>query len=102
MRCYFVHIAFLGLVFPGPISLANTTEVEKLVTLAPEDILACVGSSGLDALEPAFEKSLLGQIGMDAGVQAFYQSTKQSLVTLIEKDLKEQGELENSGRLKLW
>jgi prepilin-type processing-associated H-X9-DG protein len=100
MRCYLVQIVFLGLLLPGPLSSAKPTEVEKLITHAPEDMLVCIGTSGCDALQPAFDKSLLGQIWKDEGVQAFWAGVKQSVIGMIEKDLQRQSDLDKFRAVK--
>jgi len=66
---------------------STTSAAEKLLTVAPDDIVGFVATSGGDELKPAFEKSILGRMWNDAGVQSFYQSIKKELLSKIKQEM---------------
>ncbi len=59
---------------------------EKLVTMLPDDVLGFVATSGGQYLKPSFEKSILGRIWNDAGVQSFYQSVKKEIMAKVKQE----------------
>jgi ankyrin repeat protein len=53
----------------------------------PDDVVGFVATGGEDELKPAFEKSILGRMWNDAGVQSFYQSIKQELLNKMKQEV---------------
>ncbi len=64
-----------------------TSEAEKLLTVAPDDMLGFLATSGADDLKLSFNKTILGQIWNDPGTQTFYQSIKQELLKKIKQEM---------------
>jgi prepilin-type processing-associated H-X9-DG protein len=71
---------------PG-VARAESPPVDKLATVLPDDVLVFVATSGGDHLKPAFEKSILGRIWYDPGVQTFYQSIQKELLANIKQEI---------------
>lgn len=67
--------------------VAESSPAEKLVTMLPDDTLGFVTTSGGDSLKPAFEKTILGRIWNDPGVQTFYQSIKKELLAKAKQEM---------------
>ena len=81
-------VLFLSVCFgQSSTAAAESTPVEKLVTVLPDDVVAFVATSGADNLKPAFEKAFLGRIWNDQGVQTFYQSIKKELLAKAEQQI---------------
>ena len=49
----------------------------------PEDTIVYLATSGTEAIKPAFEASILGQIWLDPQVQQFYKDIKQAIIAKI-------------------
>jgi hypothetical protein len=64
----------------------ESTPAEKLMMVLPEDTLAFAATSGGDYSKAAFEKSILGRMWNDAGVQTFYQSVRKEILAKIEQE----------------
>jgi hypothetical protein len=71
---------------PG-VARAESPPVDKLATVLPDDVLVFAATSGGDHLKPAFEKSILGRIWYDPGVQTFYQSIKKEVLAKIKQEI---------------
>lgn len=81
-------VLFLGIGFVQSNTVAaESSPAEKLVTVLPDDTLGFVTTSGGDSLKPAFEKTILGRIWNDPGVQTFYQSIKKELLAKAKQEM---------------
>lgn len=76
----------IGFAQPGVVR-AESPPVDKLATVLPDDVLGFVATSGGEYLKPAFEKSTLGRMWYDPGVQTFYQSIKKEVLTKIKQEM---------------
>ena len=65
---------------------AQGSSAEKLVNVLPDDVLGFVTTSGGDSLKADFEKTILGRMWNDQGVQTFYNSVKNELLTKIRQE----------------
>ncbi|MHC4259795.1 MAG: hypothetical protein ACYSTF_05215 [Planctomycetota bacterium] len=62
------------------------SSVEKLVNLVPDDVVGFVATSGGDELKPAFEKTILGRMWNDPGVQSFCQEVKKEFLRKVKEE----------------
>ncbi|MBN1359763.1 MAG: ankyrin repeat domain-containing protein [Sedimentisphaerales bacterium] len=62
------------------------SQLDELTKVLPDDLLFFVATGGADAVEGDFEKSILGRLWNDPGVQSFYSSIKTELLTTIERE----------------
>ena len=62
----------------------ESSPAEQLTMVLPDDVLGFAATSGGDYLKPAFEKSILGRMWYDPGVQSFYQSIRKEVVEKIK------------------
>ncbi len=87
-RRLFVYITLLlSIVFTQTnIVIAQETPAEKLLTVMPDGVIGFYATSGGDSLEPAFEKSIMGRIWNDPGVQSFVQSIQKQLLTKLQQE----------------
>jgi len=65
----------------------TSSDAEKLLMVVPDDVVGFVATSGGDELKPAFEKSILGRMWNDPGVQSFYQSIKKELLSKVKQEM---------------
>ncbi|MHC4538349.1 MAG: ankyrin repeat domain-containing protein [Planctomycetota bacterium] len=70
-------------------AVAESSQVERLAETLPDDALILVATSGSDSLNPAFEKTILGKMWHDPGVQRFYQSVKKELVAKLREEVQD-------------
>jgi len=84
MLVIFLQLLLIGLMNPA-MGKSAISEAEKLVKRLPENTLGFAATSGADELEETFEKTTLGQIWNDAGVQTFYQSIKTELLNKLRQ-----------------
>ena len=75
-----------GLFCPARVEAA-TSAAEKLLTVIPDDVVGFIATSGGDELKPAFEKTILGRMWNDAGVQTFYQSIRKELLRKVKEEV---------------
>jgi hypothetical protein len=80
-----VVVFSVGFVAAGT-AKGESTPAEKLMMVLPEDMLGFAATSGGDYSKAAFEKSLLGRMWNDAGVQAFYQSVKKEILSKLKQE----------------
>ena len=87
-RLFVILSVVISLIFfcSSPVKSA-TSEAEKLLIVAPDDMLGFVATSGTDDLKPSFNKTTLGQIWNDPGIQPFYQSIKRELFNKIKQEM---------------
>jgi len=83
-----VQVLLISLICPAMAEPA-TSAAEKLVMRLPDDTLGFVATSGADDLNPAFEKTILGRIWNDPGVQTFYQSIKKELLGKLKQEMQD-------------
>lgn len=80
-RVIFIATMFIAAIFSFiSVTYAQDSTSQKLVQLLPDDVLFFAETSGGDALKPDFEKTILGRIWNDSGVQSFYKQVEQSLM----------------------
>src|SRR4030042_654101 len=79
-------------------AVAQSSPAEKLVNMLPDNVVGFVATSGGDNLKPAFEKTILGRIWSDQGVQTFREAVKKEL---LEKAAQEKPELKDAGGFDL-
>lgn len=79
-------ILSLSLVWPVRAESA-TSAVEKLLTVVPDDVVGFIATSGEDELKPAFDKTILGRMWNDPGVQTFCQSVKTELLRKVKQEV---------------
>lgn len=83
----FVCAALLCLIFISPDACtAQKSSVDKLTAVLPNDVFVFVATGGADELKPAFEKTVLNKIWKDPGVQTFYKSIYNELITKIKQE----------------
>lgn len=70
-----------------------TSKAENLLTVAPDNMLGFVTTSGADDLKPSFNKTILCQIWNDPGMQTFYQSIKQELLNKIKQEMADHNDI---------
>jgi hypothetical protein len=75
-----------------------TSAAEQLLTTMPDDVVGFVATSGADDLKPAFEKTILGRIWNDPGVQTFREAVRKSLLDRAEQQMPQ---LSNTGVFEL-
>lgn len=86
IRCACVALFVAG-VLTGVSVAAGGSPVEELTKRLPDGVVGFVATSGGDALKGDFEKTSLGRICNDPGVQSFCQAIKtQLLAKMQEKD----------------
>lgn len=66
-----------------------TSAAEKLLTKMPDDVVGFAATSGADDLKPAFEKTILGRIWNDPGVQTFREAVRKALLAKAEQEAPE-------------
>jgi len=87
-KLFICAVLFFSISFAQPgVVRAESTPVDKLATVLPDDVMFFAATSGGDCLKPAFEKSTLGRIWYDPGVQTFYQSIKKELLAKIKQEI---------------
>ncbi|MBN2591568.1 MAG: hypothetical protein JXA96_17005 [Sedimentisphaerales bacterium] len=80
-RVMFFATLFIAALFSViSVAYAQDSASQKMVSMLPDDVLFFAETSGGDALKPDFEKTILGRIWNDPGVQSFYQQVEQSLM----------------------
>jgi hypothetical protein len=75
-----------------------TSAAEQLLTKTPDDLIGFVATSGGDDLKPAFEKTILGRIWNDPGVQTFREAVRKALLAKAEQEMPQ---LNNTGTFEL-
>jgi len=68
---------------------AETSPVEKLQKVLPDDVLGFVATSGGDNLKPAFDKSILGRLWNHPNTQTFYTSIKNEVLSKINQQMQD-------------
>ncbi len=83
----------LAVVLPGPAWSASqaASSAERLARLAPEDTLAYLGTSGIDELKPAFDKTVLAQFANDPNVLSLIDKATALLVARVAGDANDPG-----------
>jgi hypothetical protein len=66
-----------------------TSAAEQLLTKTPDDVVGFVATSGGDNLKPAFEKTILGRIWNDPGVQTFRETVRKDLLAKAEQEMQQ-------------
>jgi prepilin-type processing-associated H-X9-DG protein len=82
------HLLLISLACPVEAQPA-TSAAEKLLTKMPDDVVGFVATSGGDDLKPAFEKTILGRIWNDPGVQTFREAVRKALLAKAEQEMPE-------------
>jgi prepilin-type processing-associated H-X9-DG protein len=72
--------------------IAANSPVENMVKVLPDGVLLFYATSGGDSLKPAFEKAVLGRVWNDPGVQTFYGSVKEQLLSKIAQEMHDPNE----------
>jgi hypothetical protein len=62
-----------------------------MVRVLPDDVLAFIGTSGVDELKPNFEETVLARMWDDPGVQTFYQSIEKELLSKLRQGMQDPG-----------
>jgi hypothetical protein len=75
-----------------------TSAAEQMLTKMPDDVVGFVATSGADDLKPAFEKTILGRIWNDPGVQTFREDVRKALLAKAEQQMPQ---LNNTGVFEL-
>jgi hypothetical protein len=71
----------------GPVvGFAGQSAVEKLLSVAPDDALVIVGTSGGDEMGPAFKETVIGKMWADQQTQAFYTQIRDTLIGKIRSE----------------
>ena len=87
-KLFVCAVLFFSISFAQPgVARAESSPVDKLATVLPDDVLGFVATSGGEHLKPAFEKSSLGRMWYDPGVQTFYQSIKKEVLAKIKQEI---------------
>jgi hypothetical protein len=87
-RVFAIWVLILSLSVVWPVRAESATSAaEKLLTVIPDDVVGFIATSGGDELKPAFEKTILGRIWNDPGVQTFYQSIKKELLNKVKQEV---------------
>lgn len=86
-----VQCLFMSLVCPAKVESA-TSAAEQLLTMMPDQVVGFVATSGGDDLGPAFQKTILGRIWNDAGVQTFREAIKKELLAKAGQEMPELSE----------
>jgi len=81
----FVVVLSIGLA-PSQMVAAESSSAEKLLTRLPDDVLGFATTSGGDALKPAFEKTIMGRIWYDPGVQSFFGQIQKEILSKIARE----------------
>ncbi len=79
-------VVLLATVLAHAPAASGASALEELAKRMPDDVIAFMGTSGGDALKGDFEKTALGRIWNDQGVQTFYQSVKKELLAKAVKE----------------
>lgn len=79
-------------------AVAADSTAEGLVRAMPEDAILFVASGGGDAVKGDFEKSIVGRIWNDPGVQGFYRSVKTQVLAKMQQ---EAGDPNESGQMDM-
>jgi len=78
----------ISIAFSCPIKAESATSAaERLLMVAPDNMVGFIATSGGDDLKPAFDKTIMGRMWNDPGVQSFYQSVKQELLNKIKQEI---------------
>ena len=86
-KYFLVFAALLSVVFTCPDTCTGQkSSVDKLTAVLPNDVFVFVATGGADELKPAFEKTVLNKIWTDPGVQTFYKSIYNELITKIKQE----------------
>ena len=86
-RVFAIWALILSLSLVCPVKAESATSAaEKLLTVVPDDVVGFAATSGGDELKPAFEKTIIGRIWNDAGVQTFYQSIRKELLNKVKQE----------------
>jgi hypothetical protein len=80
------QVLLIGLVCPVK-GQSATSAAEQLLTKTPNDVVGLVATSGGDDLKPAFEKTILGRIWNDPGVQTFREAVRKELLAKAEQQM---------------
>ena len=86
-----VQWLLMSLVCPAKVESA-TSAAEQLLTMMPDEVVGFVATSGGDDLKPAFQKTILGRIWNDAGVQTFREAIKKELLAKAGQEMPELNE----------
>ncbi len=79
-RVKFITAIFVAALFSFiSVTYAQDSASQKMVQLLPDDVLFFAETSGGDALKPDFQKTILGRIWNDSGVQSFYKQVENGL-----------------------
>jgi hypothetical protein len=68
------------------VAAGESTPAEKLMMVLPEDTLGFAATSGGDYSKASFERSILGRMWNDAGVQTFYQSVRKETLAKLKQE----------------
>ncbi len=80
----------VGAVVLGGMSVVvGASSVEELTQRLPEGVVGFVATSGGEALQGDFAKTILGKIGNDPGVRDFYKSVKTELLAKLKQQTKD-------------
>jgi len=71
---------------PGTV-IAQSSPVAKLIAAAPDNVVALIATSGGDGVKGAFEKSILGRLWHDPGMQSFAKSLEQGLMAKVTEEM---------------
>ncbi|MCX5646563.1 MAG: hypothetical protein NTZ17_18070 [Phycisphaerae bacterium] len=85
IRCVCVALV-CGMGLVGAAVAMADSPAEELTKRLPDGIVGFVATSGGDALKGDFEKTSLGRIWNDPGVQSFCQAIKSQLLTKMQAD----------------
>jgi len=91
IKLFVVLVVAVSIIFFCSSTAKSATE--KLLTVAPDDMLAFVAAGGADELKPAFEKTFLSRIWNDPGTQTFYQSIKNEILKKIEAETEDPNDI---------
>ncbi|MHC4117167.1 MAG: hypothetical protein ACYSWO_06635 [Planctomycetota bacterium] len=75
----------VGFVMSG-VAAAADSPAEELMKVMPDDVLGFVATSGGDSLKADFEKTILGRLWRDPGVNTFRDQMKSELLSKLEQE----------------
>ena len=80
-------VLFFNSLVGSSTAFAQTSPAEELTRVLPDDVLGFVATSGGESLKAGFEKSILGRVWNDPGLQAFAKSIEQAVMPKIEQEI---------------
>ena len=91
-RAPFVCFSLLIAVGLAQVAPAAGSAVDELTKVLPDNVVYFIATGGGAALEGDFQKSVMGRLWNDPGMQSFVGSIRTELMTMLNKEAEDEGE----------